>query len=99
LAFDQNGNLLALLNDRDGNGVINHPSDGVAMAKIATTPTGGFVRVSNPTANGSLPVIITGPITNNFTGLAVNGGTIYAVQSVGSTEELDTLAVAGAGNA
>jgi hypothetical protein len=102
LAFDQNGNLMALVNDRDGSGVIANQSSGVALARIGTSdPThSGFVRISNPTDGGSsmAPVLITGNVQGAFTGFAVDSsGNIFAVRHVGSSDELDQLTITGNG--
>lgn len=99
LTFDNNGTLLALVNDRDGNGSLNTPTDGVALVKIATTIDPGtvkFVRVSNPgtvqSASAQRGVILAGATTDGFTGFVTDSaGNIFVIERVGSTDQLDQL--------
>ncbi len=87
---------MALVKDRDGSGSSFSPANGVAFGRI-TVGNNNIVRINNP-GGLNFPVIITGAPTDNFTGLAISSsGAIYAVQRVGSTDQLDQLTVTGPG--
>jgi len=94
-AFDNDGRLIALVSDRDGEG----PFDGseVALVQIGTTASGGFVQVheiGNAAQKGVL--LDGGGVTDAFTGLAVaDDDTIYAIQRIGGVDNLVTIATDG----
>ncbi len=99
LAFDPAGDLLALVNDQDGNGAVKSPANGFALAKIATSSNdGSTVRISNPNNSGSLPLLIGGTIHGGMRALAVDpSGDIYAVSDSGGSEFLYQLQITGNG--
>jgi hypothetical protein len=94
LAFDNQDNLLALTNDRDGNGGNFSTSNGMALGILKTLS--GHIRLVSPTSSGD-PILVNGTISSNFTGMAVDsGGTIYAVENIGGgVQRLDTLTING----
>ncbi len=103
MAFDQNDNLLVLVNDQDGNGQLVSPGNGVALAVLtpaALQSTTGTVKLGAPafdvhgllTSKVGQPIFIDGGLTDNFTGMAVNSsGQIYVTRNDGGGDELDQL--------
>jgi len=97
LAFDDAGTLIALVNDRDGDGGAAAPADGVALVKIDTADLNGdgFVRVSSPTSDVLPGVFLDGgAMVNDFKAFAVEPGpaaaftTSYAIRrNLADTED------------
>lgn len=84
LAFNNGTSLYAILKDRDGMGGASDADDGAALARVATTATGGNVRVYSPTGTTTSPAVLlnAGGVTNDFTAMAVtnDNATIYAIR-------------------
>ncbi|NLF30559.1 MAG: DUF342 domain-containing protein, partial [Planctomycetes bacterium] len=91
LASGSGSTLYALIADRDGDAGLHDADDGVALAVISTTPTGGKVQVSHPAAGYHQypPAFLDGGgVTGPFTAMAVNGsGEIFAIRRVGGTQD------------
>lgn len=100
LAFDASGNLYALLSDADGTGDGHTSGEGYALARLRQNPNySGVWWAGSPAPNGadSAPVIISGGITESFTGLALSpSGQVWAVRRSGDVDVLCRLVV-GAG--
>lgn len=90
LAGNGSNVLYAILKDADGKGGSREAADGAALARIATTATGGNVRVSSPTLTTSPAVLLDGGgVAGPFPALAVNaGGTIYAIRRTGGVMDV-----------
>jgi hypothetical protein len=95
LAFDQNGRMLALTNDRDGNALGNSTASGYAFGVIEVTDQ-GYVYFHSPNSSLMQP-FISGAPTNPLIGMAVNSlGTIYVVEQVGTQQRLNVLTYSNA---
>lgn len=87
MSFDDNGNLFALVNDRDGDGGAYTTADGVALVKMQSTDDNhdGYLGVSNPITPYLPGQLLAGGVANDFRGMAIDGaighgGTIYAIR-------------------
>ena len=111
MAFDQNGNLLVLVNDADGNGQLDSTGNGVALGvltprpiRCTRDPCASAVRhlimpSGKIAAQVGEPISIDGPVFDNFTGMAVNSsGQIYTIRNDGGGDELDQLVVTSTGS-
>lgn len=91
MTVDNSGNLLALVNDRDGNGGFDVVGDGVSLVEIATTAVNGFVSVTQIDNAAQKGVFLDGGgVLDTFTAMAVAAdGTVYAIRRTGGVT--DTL--------
>src|SRR5690606_26145493 len=89
--FDSNDRLMALISDRDGEGLNATDSTGVAIVQIQTfASTAGNVVAHRP-GNLSFPwrmLDSAGAVTDGFSAMAFNGSTLFAIQQDGGDSDL-----------
>ncbi len=89
-AFDNSGRLIALVSDRDGNGLTSGNAVTLVEIQTADANSDGLVdvtRIGNPALQGIQ--LDSGTVTDSFKGLAVQAGTgtIFAVRNTGGLQD------------